>query len=53
MTSPRQWALSIKLPCCDRACAGDALLCVPHAAIERVVEQAIAEAVREGVKWTA
>ena len=53
MTSARQWALSVKLPYCDRQCAGDALRRRLHAEIEKIVEQAVAEATREASKWTA
>lgn len=52
MKSPRLWALDVKLPYCDRQCAGDALLCVPHAAIEAILEQAIAEAAKAAFRWT-
>jgi len=50
--TPREYALKVKLPYCDKSCAGDALLCVPHAAIARVVAEAMEDATKEAMKWT-
>lgn len=52
MKSPREWALTVKLAYCEGACAGDALLCVPHQRILQAIEGAVFEAVQQASRWT-